>query len=203
MPYAYRLDLCHVRQHVTHLVAAAEQAWRATGGGGQERESLWKNKVAVVLCLCLRSTLCAFLGSSLPSFHVCSDASHVPTSDSDLHDVIGLCLPAALWKPVCVLVPACGCLHLSEFASVNMCGLTASQLKLQEGKKKKNRASSSDIFVSQSHQGKIVGICVRHTLFFISCKVCGFRWGLFLGRSETASGQEKANCSTTEVMREI
>lgn len=203
MPYAYRLDLCHVRQHVTHLVAAAEQAWRATGGGGQERESLWKNKVAVVLCLCLRSTLCAFLGSSLPSFHVCSDASHVPTSDSDLHDVIGLCLPAALWKPVCVLVPACGCLHLSEFASVNMCGLTASQLKLQEGKKKKKTELRAQIYLYlRAIKGKCGNLRASHA-FFISCKVCGFRWGLFLGRSETASRQEKADCSTTEVMREI
>lgn len=33
---------------------------------------------------------------SNPSFHFFSDAAHVPTSDSDLHDVFGLCLPAAL-----------------------------------------------------------------------------------------------------------
>lgn len=33
---------------------------------------------------------------SIPSFHFFSDAAHVPTSDSDLHDGIGLCLAAAL-----------------------------------------------------------------------------------------------------------
>lgn len=102
----------------------------------------------------------------------------------------------------------CLCLHVAVCIWVSLqvlicAGWLPASLSCKREKKKKNRASSSDIFVSQSHQGKIVGICVRHTLFFISCKVCGFRWGLFLGRSETASGQEKANCSTTEVMREI
>lgn len=45
-----------------------------------------------VALLCLSFSLL----SSIPSFHFLSDAAHVPASDSDLHDVIGLCLPAAL-----------------------------------------------------------------------------------------------------------
>lgn len=53
---------------------------------------------------------------SNPSFHFFSDAAHVPTSDSDLHDGISPCLPAALLE-VC----ACACVRLSAFECVRKC----------------------------------------------------------------------------------
>lgn len=37
-----------------------------------------------------------------------------------------------LFRSVRLPAPACGCLYLSVCASVNVCGLTASKLKLQE-----------------------------------------------------------------------
>lgn len=61
-------------------------------------------------------------------------------------------------------VTACGCLYLSVFASVNVRGLTASQLKLQ-GKGKKKKKGFEPIDISQSNQGnmlKYVTGGVRH-----------------------------------------
>lgn len=40
-PYAYLTDLSDVRWHVTRSVATARQAWRAIGGG-QEQKTFWK-----------------------------------------------------------------------------------------------------------------------------------------------------------------
>lgn len=55
-----------------------------------------------------------------------------------------------LFRSVRLPAPACGCLYLSVCASVNVCGLTASKLKLQEGGGKK------PIDISYSNQGNML-----------------------------------------------
>lgn len=55
--------------------------------------------------------------------------------------------------------PACGCLHLSVFASVNVHGLTASQLKMQGKGKKKKKVGGVEwgaIDISESNQGNML-----------------------------------------------
>ncbi|KAK5598875.1 hypothetical protein CRENBAI_002780, partial [Crenichthys baileyi] len=90
-PYAYHLDLmpcptgCHTLRH-------HDQAGVKSSRGGSGAQSLMYDTPALTLPF-------FFSTHSSPSsflFHFRSNALHVPASDSDLHDVIGLCFPAAL-----------------------------------------------------------------------------------------------------------
>lgn len=87
-PYAYHRNLLP-RPTACHTLRHCDQAGVKYNRCGSGAQSL------------LYNTLPLFFSTRFPSilsplFQFCSDAPHVLASDSDLHDVIGLCLPAAL-----------------------------------------------------------------------------------------------------------
>lgn len=151
MPFS--LTFCCVRLHVTRSVTTVRQAEQATGGGEKKTHKPLRSAITVSESFTFATSHlppCLLLSPLFP-FHLFSNAMHVATSDSNLHDAIVLCLPAALLKRVCVCVStfACACLSLSVFAGVNVCRLEASQLKLQW---KGRGECSKPIFISQSNQ---------------------------------------------------
>lgn len=84
------------------------------------------------MTLALIPALCASPPVFNTSIHLFSDSMHVPTGDSDLHDVIGLCVFLQLFlECVHLHAPVCFCLSTSLFVSVNALGLTARKPVLQ------------------------------------------------------------------------
>lgn len=63
------------------------------------------------------------------------------------------------------------------FASVNVCGLTASQLKLQ-GKGKKKKKSFEPIDISHSNQGNVLKYMTGGSG---CCSIAELSWGRLLG----------------------
>lgn len=125
-PYAYLDDLCSVRWHVTRPVAMARQAWTEISGGQQQKNLLKNSDAASKSC-----AFCSLPAPHHPPFHLFSDSAHVSTGDSDLHDVIGLCLFLQLFFEFACACVSVSCLSSSLFASVNAQIPTARKRVLQ------------------------------------------------------------------------
>lgn len=79
------------------------------------------------------------------------------------------------FRSVRVLGPACGCLWLSVFASVNMCRLTASQFKLRGKGRGKKRQKKTYRYLTEQSKGissnTWQGKCVTWHACLILCEV--------------------------------
>lgn len=127
------------------------------------------------------SKSCAFYSLCLPPFnqffHMFSDSAHVSTGDSDLHDVISLCLFLQLFLSVCVCVRlhvavySWGCLQVlmrREQLPESACCRGKSKKQMQRGK----YAQISSI------QGASLRMQIEFGLRFGCCNVAKLRWGV-------------------------